>query len=187
MRSERISSLAKYVISSSQTGALVFATQWFERTLDDSASKRLSIPQAFLAVDAILIIWLNIMDGVVVYPKVIEANIQKELPFMATENIIMESVKKGMDRQEVHEIIRELSMEETKEIKLNGNPNRLIDRIIKDGRLGLKAEDMEGILVSANYTGFAGQQTEDFVKNEIDPILDKYKDEIVEDREELRV
>ena len=187
MRSERISSLAKYVISSSQTGALVFATQWFERTLDDSASKRLSIPQAFLAVDAILIIWLNIMDGVVVYPKVIEANIQKELPFMATENIIMESVKKGMDRQEVHEIIRELSMEETKEIKLNGNPNRLIDRIIKDGRLGLKAEDMEGILVSANYTGFAGQQTEDFVKNEINPILDKYKDEIVEDREELRV
>jgi len=187
MRSERISSLAKYVISSSQTGALVFATQWFERTLDDSASKRLSIPQAFLAVDAILIIWLNIMDGVVVYPKVIEANIQKELPFMATENIIMESVKKGMDRQEVHEIIRELSMEETKEIKLNGNPNRLIDRIIKDGRLGLKAEDMEGILVSANYTGFAGQQTEDFVKNEIDPILDRYKDEIVEDREELRV
>ena len=187
MRSERISSLAKYVISSSQTGALVFATQWFERTLDDSASKRLSIPQAFLAVDAILIIWLNIMDGVVVYPKVIEANIQKELPFMATENIIMESVKKGMDRQEVHEIIRELSMEETKEIKLNGNPNRLIDRIIKDGRLGLKAEDMEGILVSANYTGFAGKQTEDFVKNEINPILDKYKDEIVEDREELRV
>ena len=187
MRSERISSLAKYVISSSQTGALVFATQWFERTLDDSASKRLSIPQAFLAVDAILIIWLNIMDGVVVYPKVIEANIQKELPFMATENIIMESVKKGMDRQEVHEIIRELSMEETKEIKLNGNPNRLIDRIIKDGRLGLKAEDMEGILVSANYTGFAGQQTEDFVKNEINPILDRYKDEIVEDREELRV
>ena len=187
MRSERISSLAKYVISSSQTGALVFATQWFERTLDDSASKRLSIPQAFLAVDAILIIWLNIMDGVVVYPKVIEANIQKELPFMATENIIMESVKKGMDRQEVHEIIRELSMEETKEIKLNGNPNRLIDRIIKDGRLGLKAEDMQGILVSANYTGFAGQQTEDFVKNEINPILDRYKDEIVEDREELRV
>ena len=187
MRSERISSLAKYVISSSQTGALVFATQWFERTLDDSASKRLSIPQAFLAVDAILIIWLNIMDGVVVYPKVIEANIQKELPFMATENIIMESVKKGMDRQEVHEIIRELSMEETKEIKLNGNPNRLIDRIIKDGRLGLKAEDMEGILVSANYTGFAPQQTEDFIREEIDPILEKYKDEVTEEREELRV
>ena len=187
MRSERISSLAKYVISSSQTGALVFATQWFERTLDDSASKRLSIPQAFLAVDAILIIWLNIMDGVVVYPKVIEANIQRELPFMATENIIMESVKKGMDRQEVHEIIRELSMEETKEIKLNGKHNNLIERIIKDGRLGLKAEDMEGILVSANYTGFATQQTEDFIREEIDPVLEKYKDEVTEEREELRV
>jgi len=187
MRSERISSLAKYVISSSQTGALVFATQWFERTLDDSASKRLSIPQAFLAVDAILIIWLNIMDGVVVYPKVIEANIQRELPFMATENIIMESVKKGMDRQEVHEIIRELSMEETKEIKLNGKHNNLIERIIKDGRLGLKAEDMEGILVSANYTGFATQQTEDFIREEIDPVLEKYKDEVTEEREELKV
>ena len=187
MRSERISSLAKYVISSSQTGALVFATQWFERTLDDSASKRLSVPQAFLAVDAILIIWLNIMDGVVVYPKVIEANIQKELPFMATENIIMEAVRKGMDRQEVHEIIRELSMQETKEIKINGKPNNLIDRIIKDGRLGLKAEDMKGILISSNYTGFAAKQTEDFIKEEIDPILEKYKNKIDNKREELRV
>ena len=127
------------------------------------------------------------MDGVVVYPKVIEANIQKELPFMATENIIMESVKKGMDRQEVHEIIRELAMEETREIKLNGKPNNLIERIIKDGRLGLKAEDMEGILVSANYTGFASQQTEDFIREEIDPVLEKYKDEVTEEREELRV
>ena len=187
MRSERISSLAKFVMSSAMNGALVYSTQWFERTLDDSANKRLSVPQAFLAVDAILIIWLNIMDGVVVYPKVIEANIQKELPFMATENIIMESVKKGMDRQEVHEIIRELSMEETKEIKINGKPNNLIDRIIKDGRLGLKSEDMEGILVSKNYTGFAEQQTEDFINKEINPVLEKYKDEIDEKRVELRV
>ena len=187
MRSERISSLAKFVMSSAMNGALVYSTQWFERTLDDSANKRLSVPQAFLAVDAILIIWLNIMDGVVVYPKVIEANIQKELPFMATENIIMESVKKGMDRQEVHEIIRELSMEETKEIKINGKPNNLIDRIIKDGRLGLKSEDMEGILISKNYTGFAEQQTEDFINEEINPVLEKYKDEIDEERVELRV
>ena len=187
MRSERISSLAKYVISNSTNGALVYSTQWFERTLDDSANKRLSIPQSFLAVDAILIIWLNIMDGTVVYPKVIEANIQKELPFMATENIIMESVKKGMDRQEVHEIIRELSMEETREIKINGNSNNLIERIIRGGRLGLKAEDMEGILVSTDYTGFASQQTVDFIKNEINPILEKYKNEIIEDREELKV
>ena len=187
MRSERISSLAKYIISNATNGALVYGTQWFERTLDDSANKRLSIPQSFLALDAILIIWLNIMDGVVVYPKVIEANIQKELPFMATENIIMESVKKGMDRQEVHEIIRELSMEETKEIKINGKPNNLIDRIIKDGRLGLKAEDMKGILVSANYTGFASEQVLDFISQEIEPILEKYKNEIIEEREELKV
>lgn len=187
MRSERISSLAKFVMSIESTGGLVYATQWFERTLDDSASKRLSIPQAFLAVDAILIIWLNIMDGVVVYPKVIEANIQKELPFMATENIIMESVKKGMDRQEVHEIIRQLSMEETKEIKLNGKPNKLIDRIIEDGRLPLKKEDLDGILVSSKYTGFASEQTESFIKEEIDPILNKYKDAILEEREDLRV
>ena len=127
------------------------------------------------------------MDGVVVYPKVIEANIQKELPFMATENIIMESVKKGMDRQEVHEIIRELSMEETKEIKINGKPNNLIDRIIKDGRLALKAEDMEGILISVNYTGFASEQVVDFISQEIDPILEKYKNEIIDEREELKV
>ncbi|WP_235776689.1 adenylosuccinate lyase [Pseudoleptotrichia goodfellowii] len=187
MRSERISSLSKFVMSSAMNGALVYSTQWFERTLDDSANKRLSVPQAFLAVDAILIIWLNIMDGVVVYPKVIEANIQKELPFIATENIIMESVKKGMDRQEVHEIMRELSMEETKEIKINGKPNNLIDRIIKDGRLGLKSEDMEGILVSKNYTGFAEQQTEDFINEEINPVLEEYKDEIDEERVELRV
>ena len=187
MRSERISSLAKFIISNATNGALVYGTQWFERTLDDSANKRLSIPQSFLALDAILIIWLNIMDGVVVYPKVIEANIQKELPFMATENIIMESVKKGMDRQEVHEIIRELSMEETKEIKINGKPNNLIDRIIKDGRLGLKAEDMEGILVSTNYTGFASEQVVDFISQEIDPILEKYKNEIIDKREELKV
>lgn len=187
MRSERISSLAKYVISNAGNGALVYSTQWFERTLDDSANKRLSIPQSFLAIDAILIIWLNIMDGTVVYPKVIEANIQKELPFMATENIIMESVKKGMDRQEVHEIIRELSMEETKEIKYNGKPNNLIDRIIKDGRLGLEIKDIEGILVSSDYTGFAEEQTENFIKDEIDPILSKYKYDIVEKREELKV
>lgn len=187
MRSERISSLAKFVMSVESTGSLVYSTQWFERTLDDSASKRLSVPQAFLAVDAILIIWLNIMDGVVVYPKVIDANIQKELPFMATENIIMESVKKGMDRQDVHEIIRQLSMEETKEIKLNGKPNKLIDRIVSDGRLPLEKGDLDGILESSQYTGFASEQTENFIKEEIDPILEKYKDAILEEREDLRV
>ena len=187
MRSERISSIAKFVMSLTSNGSQVASTQWFERTLDDSANKRLSIPQAFLGVDAILLIWLNILDGVVVYPKVIESNIMKELPFMATENIIMESVKKGMDRQDVHEIIRELSMEETKSIKLEGKPNNLIDRIIKDGRLSLKQEDLKNILIPSEYTGFASQQTMDFIENDINPILEKYKDLILEDKVEIEV
>ena len=155
--------------------------------MDDSANKRLSIPQAFLGVDAIFLIWLNILDGVVVYPKVIESNIMKELPFMATENIIMESVKKGMDRQDVHEIIRELSMEETKSIKLEGKPNNLIERIVKDGRLSLKQEDLKNILNPSEYTGFASQQTMDFIENDINPILEKYKDLILEDKVEIEV
>ena len=174
-------------MSLTSNGSQVASTQWFERTLDDSANKRLSIPQAFLGVDAILLIWLNILDGVVVYPKVIESNIMKELPFMATENIIMESVKKGMDRQDVHEIIRELSMEETKSIKLEGKPNNLIERIVKDGRLSLKQEDLKNILNPSEYTGFANQQTMDFIENDINPILEKYKDLILEDKVEIEV
>ena len=152
MRSERISSLAKFVMSLSMNGALVYSTQWFERTLDDSANKRLSIPQAFLAVDAILIIWLNIMDGIVVYPKVIRANIMKELPFMATENIIMEAVKNGQDRQEIHEVIRELSMETTKRVKLEGLSNDLIERIKNDGRIKVNSEKLENILEPEKFT-----------------------------------
>lgn len=176
MRSERISSLAKFVMSLSMNGALVVSTQWFERTLDDSANKRLSIPQAFLAVDAILIIWLNILDGLVVYPKVIEANIMKELPFMATENIIMEAVKNGQDRQEVHEIVRELSMETTKRVKLDGLSNDLIERIKKDGRIKVSPEKLDNILIPKKFIGFAPEQTEVFIKEEVDPILHKYKD-----------
>lgn len=176
MRSERISSLAKFVISLSMNGALVYSTQWFERTLDDSANKRLSVPQSFLAVDAILIIWLNILDGLVVYPKVIEANIMKELPFMATENIIMEAVKNGQDRQEVHEIVRELSMETAKRVKLEGLSNDLIERIKKDGRIKVSSEKLDNILIPKKFIGFAPEQTEIFIKEEVDPLLSKYKE-----------
>ncbi len=164
MRCERVSSLAKYVISQELNGHLVHSTQWFERTLDDSANKRLSYPQSFLAIDAILIIIEDILDGVVVYEKMIEKNVKKELPFMATENIMMKAVKKGMDRQDVHEIIRELSMEEVKSIKLYGNENNLIDRILKDGRLGITCDEMNDILNPSKYIGFSIEQTEEYLK-----------------------
>ena len=185
MRSERIASLSKFVISSSLNGAFVHSTQWFERTLDDSANKRLSIPQAFLAVDSILLIWLNIMDGLVVYDKVIEANIMKELPFMATENIIMEAVKNGQDRQDVHEIIRELSMEESKKIKLEGKPNNLIESIKKDGRIKIPNESLDILLKPSNFTGFASEQVTDYLINTINPILDGNKEFIIDDSVEL--
>lgn len=187
MRSERISSLAKFVMSLSMNGALVYSTQWFERTLDDSADKRLSIPQAFLAVDAILIIWLNILDGIVVYPKVIEANIMKELPFMASENIIMEAVKNGQDRQEVHEIIRELSMETTKRVKLEGLSNDLIERIKKDGRIKVNPEKPDSILEPGKFTGFAAEQTEVFINEEVEPILVRYNHLIKKIDSDLKV
>jgi adenylosuccinate lyase len=187
MRSERISSLAKFVMSLSMNGALVYSTQWFERTLDDSANKRLSIPQSFLAVDAILIIWLNILDGIVVYPKVIRANIMKELPFMATENIIMEAVKNGQDRQEVHEIIRELSMETTKRVKLEGLSNDLIERIKNDGRIKVNSEKLDNILEPEKFTGFAAEQTEVFINEEVEPVLVRYNHLIKKIDSDLKV
>ena len=171
MRCERVSALAKFVISLEMNGHLVHSSQWLERTLDDSANKRLSYPQAFLAIDAILIILENILDGVVVYKKMIEKNIRKELGFMATENIMMDAVKKGMDRQEVHEIIRTLSMEEVKSIKIEGKENHLIDRIVKDGRLGLTMEDMEKILDPKQYIGFSVEQTKEYL-SKVRKILD---------------
>ena len=187
MRSERISSLAKFVMSMSMNGALVYSTQWFERTLDDSANKRLSIPQSFLAVDAILIIWLNILDGIVVYPKVIEANIMKELPFMASENIIMEAVKNGQDRQEIHEIIRELSMETAKRVKLEGLSNDLIERIKKDGRIKVSTEKLDSILEPGKFTGFAAEQTEAFINEEVEPVLVRYNHLIKKIESDLKV
>lgn len=176
MRSERISSLAKFVISLQQSTAMTAATQWFERTLDDSANKRLALPQAFLAVDAILIIWNNIMEGLVVYEKIINKHIMAELPFMATEYVIMECVKAGGDRQELHERIRLHSMEASKQVKIEGKENDLIDRIIADDYFKLDKEKLLSLLNPKNFIGFAAEQTEKFVNNEIKPIVEKYKD-----------
>ena len=176
MRSERISSLAKFVIALQQSTAMTASTQWFERTLDDSANKRLSLPQAFLAVDAILIIWKNILNGLVVYPKMIEKHIMAELPFMATEYIIMEGVKNGGDRQELHEKIRVHSMEAGKMVKVHGKENDLIERIINDPSFNIDKDKLQEILSPKNFIGFAEEQTEEFINIEIKPILEKYSE-----------
>ncbi|WP_413532960.1 adenylosuccinate lyase [Empedobacter brevis] len=175
MRSERIASLAKYVMSLATSPAMVASTQWFERTLDDSANKRLAVPQAFLAIDAILIIWNNILDGLVVYPKIIEKHIAEELPFMATEYIIMEGVKNGGDRQELHEIIRTHSMEAAKQVKMEGKSNDLIERIIADDNVKIDKEKLVELLDPKNFTGFAPEQTEEFLKDLVDPIIEENK------------
>ena len=176
MRSERIASLAKYVMSLATSPAMVASTQWFERTLDDSANKRLAVPQAFLAIDAILIIWNNILDGLVVYPKIIEKHIAEELPFMATEYIIMEGVKNGGDRQELHEIIRTHSMEAAKQVKMEGKSNDLIERIIADDNVKIDKEKLVELLDPKNFTGFASEQTEEFLKDLVDPIIAENKE-----------
>lgn len=178
MRSERIGALAKYVMSLSSSSAMVAATQWFERTLDDSANKRLTIPQAFLAVDAVLLIWNNIMNGIVVYENRIHKHIMEELPFMATEYIIMEEVKAGGDRQEIHEVIRQHSMEASKKVKMEGRENDLIERIMNDPSLKMDKSKIAEVLDPKNFIGFAPIQTEEFIKNEVQPILDKYSHEI---------
>lgn len=171
MRSERIGALAKYVMSLTTSSAMVASTQWFERTLDDSANKRLTIPQSFLAVDAILLIWNNIMNGIVVYPNRINKHIEEELPFMATEYIIMEEVKAGGDRQEIHEVIRLHSMEASKKVKEEGKENDLIERILNDETLKLDKSKLKEVLDPKNFIGFAPIQTEEFIANEVQPIL----------------
>lgn len=178
MRSERIGALAKYVMSLSSSSAMVAATQWFERTLDDSANKRLTIPQAFLAVDAVLLIWNNIMNGIVVYENRIHKHIMEELPFMATEYIIMEEVKAGGDRQEIHETIRVHSMEASKKVKIEGRENDLIERIMNDPSLKMDKSKIAEVLDPKNFIGFAPIQTEEFIKSEVQPLLDKYSHEI---------
>ena len=176
MRSERMASLANYVISDVMNPAIVAATQWFERTLDDSANKRISVPEAFLAVDGILDLYLNITEGLVVYPKVIESHLMNELPFMATENIMMDCVKMGGDRQELHEAIRVHSMAAGRVVKEEGKPNDLLQRIADDPRFSMNLEQLQAIMKPANFVGRSVQQTEEFFAEHIDPILEKEKD-----------
>lgn len=187
MRSERIGSLSRYVMSDVLNGYFTAATQWFERTLDDSANKRLSIPEAFLAVDGILSLYANVADGLVVYPKVIEQRLRKELPFMATENIMMDAVKnRGADRQLLHEKIRVHSMAASKVIKEEGGENDLLERIAGDEAFGVTLEELENILQPEKYTGRAKEQTEDFLNETVKPVLERYK-EIVFEKPEINV
>ncbi len=176
MRSERIASLSRYVMIDALNPAITSATQWFERTLDDSANKRLSVPEGFLAIDGILDLCLNVVDGLVVYPKVIEKRLMSELPFMATENIMMDAVKAGGDRQELHERIRELSMEAGKNVKVEGKDNNLLELIAADPAFNLTLEDLQKSMDPSRYTGRAKEQTEAFIANVVQPVLDEYKD-----------
>lgn len=173
MRSERIASLARYVIIDSLNPCITASAQWFERTLDDSANKRISIAEAFLATDAILNLYANICSGLVVYPKVIEQHLKKELPFMATENIMMDAVKRGADRQELHERIRIHSMEASKNIKEEGNKNDLLERIASDPVFNLTIEQLNNLLTPQNYIGMAKEQTEEFLSENVRPILEE--------------
>jgi adenylosuccinate lyase len=173
MRSERLTALCRFLMSLASSPAMTAAEQWFERTLDDSANKRLAVPQAFLAADAALIIAANVCGGLVVYPKVIAKHIEEELPFMATENIIMESVKKGGDRQELHERIRVHSMEAGRKVKVEGGRNDLLDRIAGDPVFGMARGDLEGILDVKQFIGRAPEQVSEFIEGYVDPVLER--------------
>lgn len=176
MRSERIASLSRYVMVDALNPAITSATQWFERTLDDSANKRLSIPEGFLAVDGILDLCLNVVDGLVVYPKVIEKRLMSELPFMATENIMMDAVKKGGNRQELHERIRELSMEAGRNVKVEGKENNLLELIAADPEFNLTIEELQETMEPSKYVGRAKEQVDAYLSNHIYPILEENKD-----------
>ena len=176
MRSERIASLSRFVMVDALNPAITSATQWFERTLDDSANKRLSVPEGFLAIDGILDLCLNVVDGLVVYPKVIEKRLRSELPFMATENIMMDAVKAGGDRQELHERIRELSMGAGRNVKVEGKENNLLELIAADPAFNMSLEDLQKTMEPSRYTGRAQVQVEAFLKNVIQPVLDENKE-----------
>ena len=176
MRSERIASLSRYVMIDALNPAITSATQWFERTLDDSANKRLSIPEAFLAIDGILDLCLNVVDGLVVYPKVIEKHMLSELPFMATENIMMDAVKMGGNRQELHEKIRELSMEAGKNVKQEGKENNLLELIAADPEFHMTLEDLQKTMEPSRYVGRSREQVEAFLRKVISPILQDNRD-----------
>ncbi len=186
MRSERIASLARYVIADSLNPYMTAATQWFERTLDDSANKRISVPEAFLAVDGILNLYANVADGLVVYPKVIEQHLRRELPFMATENIMMDAVKRGADRQQLHERIRVHSMEASRVIKEEGGENDLLARIAGDPAFGVTLEELTALVSPEKYVGRAPQQVEEFLAGEVADVLERYN-EVPEEKTEINV
>ncbi len=178
MRSERIASLSRFVMVDAMNPAITSATQWFERTLDDSANKRLSVPEAFLAIDGVLDLCLNVVDGLVVYDKVVEKHLMAELPFMATENIMMDAVKKGGDRQELHERIRELSMQAGENVKKRGLDNNLLELIAADESFGLSLEELQAAMKPERYIGRAPEQVEAFLKNVVKPVLDANADQL---------
>lgn len=178
MRCERIASLARYVMVDSLNPQITAATQWLERTLDDSANKRIAVAEAFLATDAIVEIYMNVVDGMVVYPKMIEKHLNAELPFMATENILMEAVKRGGDRQELHEKIRVHSMAAGEQVKVYGRENDLIERIANDKAFGMTKDEITAAMKPENFIGRAPQQTEELVEEFVKPIIEKYKDEL---------
>ena len=178
MRSERIASLSRYVMVDALNPAITSATQWFERTLDDSANKRLSIPEGFLAIDGILDLCLNVVDGLVVYDKVITKHMMAELPFMATENIMMDAVKNGGNRQELHEKIRQLSMEAGKNVKVEGKDNNLLELIAADPSFNLTLEELQATMDPSKYVGRAPIQVEKFLANVVNPVLEANKEEL---------
>lgn len=178
MRSERIASLSRYVIADAINPAMTAATQWFERTLDDSANKRISISEGFLAIDAILSLVVNVVDGLVVNTAVIDRDLQRELPFMATENIMMDGVKRGGDRQELHEAIRTHSMEAARRVKQGDGVNDLLERIAGDPAFGVTLEELQSVLEPSRYVGRAPEQTAEFLAEEIAPVLEKYRDDL---------
>ena len=178
MRSERIASLSRYVMIDALNPAITSATQWFERTLDDSANKRLSIAEGFLTIDGILDLCLNVVDGLVVYPKVIEKRLRSELPFMATENIMMDAVKAGGDRQELHERIRQLSMEAGRNVKEKGLDNNLLELIAADPAFGLSLDELKACMEPSRYVGRAPKQVDEFLSEVVNPILDANKEDL---------
>lgn len=186
MRSERIASLSRYVITAALNPDFTAATQWFERTLDDSANKRISVPESFLAIDAVLMLYENIVSGLVVHPRVIESRINSELPFMCTENILMEAVRKGGDRQELHEKIRRYSMEAARQVKDEGKPNPLLHLIARDKAFDLEEEDLSALLDASLYIGRAPGQVEDFLRDYIYPLLEENKN-LLKDAEESTI
>ncbi|MCK5845106.1 MAG: hypothetical protein KAG97_10385, partial [Victivallales bacterium] len=187
MRSERVCSLARFAMSLPANAANTHATQWFERTLDDSANRRIVIPEAFLAVDAILSLLSNIINGIIVWPKMIESRIMSELPFMATENILMAAVKAGGDRQELHEAIRTHSMEASRQVKEFGRPNDLLKRIKLDPLFAKVSDDLDSIMNPADFIGLAPEQVDAFLKSEVKPVLERYSDSAVAADNEVNV